>query len=183
MPADTPVTIPAALTVALPLLAAHVPPGSDGVRVMLLPMHTEEKPVIVPEAGSAFTVTGFAVTALPHRFVTVYTITSGPSVAPVTDPEEETVALPVVPAHVPPGSVLVSEEDDPMHIVDEPVIEPASGRAFTVMALVADNVPHTVVEVKLIVAVPVLSPVTRPLVTTAVLVADEDHVPDVPVVV
>lgn len=56
VPAVTPVTMPAAATVAFGLLAVHVPPPAAPARAVLLPAHTVIIPVIGP-AASRLTVT------------------------------------------------------------------------------------------------------------------------------
>ena len=62
LPAVTPVTTPPE-TVALPLLALHVPPDTPSVRVIFAPVLTVDAPEIVP-AVAALTVTT-AITELP----------------------------------------------------------------------------------------------------------------------
>jgi hypothetical protein len=62
-PLDTPVTTPAALTVAIAALAvSQVPPADTSERVTLLPIQVDNVPVI-PE-GAPFTVT---VTGTPEQ--------------------------------------------------------------------------------------------------------------------
>ena len=70
IPAVTPVTIPPA-TVALPLLALHVPPGAASVSVRVVPVHTLVPPMIAPASGSGFTVVILIAVAVPQLLVTV----------------------------------------------------------------------------------------------------------------
>lgn len=70
-PAVTPVTMPPAVTVALVLLALHVPPGVASLRVILLVLQTEDGPVMVAATGTSSTVTGTAAMAIPQVLVTV----------------------------------------------------------------------------------------------------------------
>ena len=93
VPGFTPVTTPALLTVATPVLedvhgltAAGVP---DPVNVMVAPSHTAVGPVIV---GNAFTVT---VAVLVQPLLLVYVIVVVPAETPVTTPALLTVATPV----------------------------------------------------------------------------------------
>lgn len=65
---DTPVTTPAAVTVAMGLDALlHTPPGvPDVVSVICAPEQTLSKPDIVPAFGSGFTVTAWLVVNVPQ---------------------------------------------------------------------------------------------------------------------
>ena len=54
VPADTPVTTPAELTVAMEVLDDdHEPPVVASVNVKLLPAQTDDEPVIVPAVNGA----------------------------------------------------------------------------------------------------------------------------------
>ena len=67
-----PVTVPAALTVAMAvLLLLHVPPATPSVRVMVAPVHTELGPDMEPAVGAAVMVTVVVVVVLPQLLVTV----------------------------------------------------------------------------------------------------------------
>jgi hypothetical protein len=68
VPTVTPVNRPPE-TVALPLLALHVPPATASDSVMFDPMFTLDGPDIVP-ADTAFTVTTNVATAAPQPVVT-----------------------------------------------------------------------------------------------------------------
>jgi hypothetical protein len=49
VPAATPVTTPAALTAPIDaLLLLHVPPAIESVKVIVVPAHTTDAPLIVP---------------------------------------------------------------------------------------------------------------------------------------
>ena len=57
-PADTPVTTPLPLIVAIAgLVLDHTPPGVASDKLMVLPTHTLEGPVIADTVGTEFTVT------------------------------------------------------------------------------------------------------------------------------
>jgi hypothetical protein len=69
-PAVTPVTTPAASTVATPdALLLHVPPAAASVSVTEEPAHTDEVPVMVPAAGNGFTVTVVVTVVVPQLLV------------------------------------------------------------------------------------------------------------------
>lgn len=69
VPGDTPVTMPDAETVALPLLALQLPPLTALVSAMLVPVTTVDGPVIVP-ADEPVTVTVKVARAVPQLLVT-----------------------------------------------------------------------------------------------------------------
>jgi hypothetical protein len=80
LPAATPVTTPALVTVALVLsLLVHVPPVV-GDKVMVLPTHTEDEGALT--TGSAFTVTADVVLEQPLASVNVKVTL--PAATPVT---------------------------------------------------------------------------------------------------
>jgi len=95
----------------------------------------------------------------------VYVITDLPCCTPVTIPElAPMVAFVVVPLiHVPPGGSGVIVAVAATHTAFTPVI---SGNALTVIILVADAGPQSVVAVYDIVAVPAVMPVTVPVAFT-----------------
>ena len=71
-PAETPVTTPVELTVAIAgLLLLQVPPTVVSISVMVLPVHTLVGPVIVPADTTLITVTSAVAEALPQLLVTV----------------------------------------------------------------------------------------------------------------
>ena len=70
VPTLTPVTSPP-VTVALPLLAVHIPPVAGSVKEMDAPVHTMEAPLIVPATGKLLMVIAFVADAVPHALVTV----------------------------------------------------------------------------------------------------------------
>jgi hypothetical protein len=134
VPADTPVTTPLVLTVAIPEAPVlHVPPLTELLNVVVLPAQTVAMPVIAPASGSGLTVTICVVTAVPQLFVTVYDIIAVPADMPVTTPLVLTVAIPAVPVlQVPPLAELLSVVVLPAQTVAVPVIVPASGSGLTV---------------------------------------------------
>jgi len=172
VPADTPVTTPPLVTVAIAvLLLVHVPPVV-GDKVIVLPIHTDEGAVTT---GFAFTVTEEVVLLHPVD-VSVKVNVTMPADTPVTTPALVTVALAVLLlVHVPPvvgDKVIVL----PTHTA-EPAV--TVGNAFTVTEEVVLLHP-VVVWVKVNVTVPADTPVTTPpLVTVAIAVLLLVHVPPV----
>ena len=100
-PAETPVTTPAFVTVAVAgLLLTHVPP-IVGDKVVVAFMHIEEAPVILT-VGEAFTVTADVVLLHPVE-VSVKVKVAVPAETPVTTPASVTVATAgLLLTHVPP---------------------------------------------------------------------------------
>jgi hypothetical protein len=129
-PAVLPITTPPLVTLAFEiLLLLHTPPAADAVRIIALPAHTSEGPVIAAAVG--FTVTICVVKQVPAVSVTVYVIVAVPPVtAPVTTPAGSTVAAPDA-VHVPPLTVDVSVIVAPPHttMVGGPEIIPGSQAA------------------------------------------------------
>ena len=71
LPAATPVTIPAELTVAIELLLLlHTPPVVASFNVVVADGQTVVVPVIVPAPGNGLTVTAAEVVAVPQLLVT-----------------------------------------------------------------------------------------------------------------
>src|SRR5882672_9914121 len=134
-PAATPVTTPALLTVATPVLddvqgltAAGAP---DPVSAVVFPTHTVNVPPIV---GCALTVT---VTVLPHPLLFVYVIVLVPAATPVTTPALLTVATPVLEdVH----GLTAAGVPDPVNVVVTPThtfkVPPIVGCALTVTVTV-----------------------------------------------
>ena len=167
VPADTPVTMPALVTVATAgLLLVQVPPLA-GVKVVVIPIQILVAPVIAT-TGKAFTVTG-AVAAEVQPAALVKVKVAVPIATPVTTPALVTVAtagLPLV--QVPPvvGDKLVVI---PTQILLVPVIN-TTGAAFTVTADVgAEAQPAALVKIN--VAVPADIPVTTPAFVTVATAA------------
>ena len=72
VPADTPVTIPVLPTVAYEMAEdVHVPPEDASVSEILLNVHTEDRPLIVPATGRGLTVTACVAVTLPQPLATV----------------------------------------------------------------------------------------------------------------
>jgi hypothetical protein len=177
VPAATPVTTPAFVTVALAtLLLAHVPPVV-GDSVVVLPTHTAVAPVI-DAIGLALTVmTGVGLDWHPVVLLVKVNVTV-PAETPVTTPEFDTVATAVLLlTHVPPvvGERVVVL---PAQIVLFPVIAEV-GLVLMVTADVGFDT-HPVVLVNVNVTVPAETPVTIPsLVTVALVILLLTHVPPV----
>ena len=178
VPALTPVTIPAFVTVAFKLLLLTQVPPDDGLNVVVDAIQIEVEPVIAT-VGLAFMVMGFVGFEVHPVELFVYVNVTVPPLTPVTTPPFVTVAIDVLLlAHVPPFvglNVVVA----PAQMVEFPVIDTV-GLAFTVTLLVALDM-HPVdefVNVKL--AVPSATPVTIPVfATVAMLELLLVHVPPV----
>lgn len=133
-PVVTPSTTPVVDIKPSPFVAVHKPPLTESVRVMLLPVHTDEGPVTVPAFGNGLTVIKNDAAALPQMLVTVYIMLSVPAETPDTIPDVPTVAMPAVTLlQVPPDNVSVSVIALSAHTVCRPVIAPATGNGFTVI--------------------------------------------------
>src|SRR5437763_1265954 len=81
-----------------------------------------------------------------------------------------------VPLHAPPGTASDKVSATPMHVVDAPVIIPASGCGLIAMPCFAIAVPHILVTEYLIVSTPCNIPVTTPPETVAAVLS-ELHIP------
>jgi hypothetical protein len=147
LPAATPVTTPAFVTVATDaLLLVHVPPVV-GLNVVVDPMHMLFAPVIVT-AGFAFIVT-LPVALDAHPVAVLVNINVAlPAANPVTTPAFVTVAIDgLLLVHVPPV-VGLNTVVDPIHIELLPLID-TTGIAFTVIGAVGVGVqPAEFVKVK-----------------------------------
>jgi len=172
VPADTPVTTPALVTVATALLLlVHVPPVT-GDSVIVFPTHTDDGAVTT---GFALTVTEVVVLLQPVA-VFVKVKLAVPADTPVTTPALVTVAIALLLlVHVPPvtgDKVIVL----PTHTDDD---AETTGFALTVTDEVVLLQP-VAVFVKVKVAVPADTPVTTPaLVTVAMVLLLLVHVPPV----
>jgi hypothetical protein len=163
-PLATPVTTPALVTVATALLLLTQVPPVVGDKVVVAPAHIALTPVILT-VGFAFTVTwGVAKDAQPV-LVSVKVNVAVPPATPVTTPASVTVAkVLLLLAHVPPvvgDSVVVF----PSHIVLAPVIL-TIGFELTVIWGVAKDTHPVLVWVKVNVAVLLATPVTSPVLVT-----------------
>ena len=152
VPADTPVTIPVALTVARAgIEELHAPPPTPLLNEVVAVGQTVAVPVIVPAFGKRFTVNIIDVAAVPQLFVTVYEISVVPAATPVTTPEDALmVAVAAVPdVQIPPASPvgLLNVTLLAGHVEVAPVIVPALGNGLTVAILVAATVPQLLVTV------------------------------------
>jgi hypothetical protein len=165
LPADTPVTTPAFVTVAIAvLLLVHVPPVV-GDKVVVVPTQILELPVI-EAVGFALMVTA-GVLFDTHPAVLVKVNVTVPAATPVTTPVFVTVAIAVLLlTHVPPvagAKVVVAST----HIDVVPVIL-AIGIALTDIGVLGLEIHPDAVVVKIKVADPAVTPVTTPpLVTVA----------------
>lgn len=70
VPATTPVTEPPDTVATDVLSLLHTPPTVMSVSVMDEDSQTDDRPVIVPDTGSGFTVTVAVATAVPQELVT-----------------------------------------------------------------------------------------------------------------
>lgn len=164
VPADTPVTTPPLVTVAMEgSLLVQVPPD-DGDKVVVMPTQTELAPTILT-TGKAVTETAEVGREVQPVAVLVNVNVAVPAVTPVTTPPFVTVATAgLLLAQVPPvvGDKAVVE---PTQMLLAPVTL-TEGRAFTVMGGVAADAHPVAVFVKVNVAVPAETPVTTPALVT-----------------
>jgi hypothetical protein len=149
VPADTAVTTPVALTVAIEaLLVPHTPPAMVSVKDCVAPAHMVVVPMISPGSGSVFTLNGNVATAVPQAPLTVYVIVAAPVAMPLTTPAASTVAIAVLLLlQVPPLTASVRVPTPPRHTKPLPRMLPASVALFTVMTLVALLLPQALVNV------------------------------------
>jgi hypothetical protein len=179
VPPLTPVTTPALVTVAIPLLLlAHVPPVV-GLNVVVAPSHIVLAPVMLT-LGFALTVNGDVAIELHPVLVNVYVNVAVPAATAVINPALVIVATAVLLLTHIPSVVGLTVVVPPIHSeVLDPVIF-VVGRALTVTVLVASDGHNVVLLVKVNVAVPPLIPVTTPpLVTVATALLLLAHVPPV----
>jgi hypothetical protein len=174
VPADTPVTRPAPVTVATAvLLLSHAPPDV-GDNIVVPSTHMELSPVMLT-TGRAFIVTS-PVVALQCVIPSVKVKVTVPPVTPTTRPALVTLATAVLLlVHVPPeaGDNVVRP---PAQMAEFPVML-TIGRAVTFTPSVVALHP-VVPSVKVNVAVPADTPVTRPApVTIATAVLLLSHAP------
>jgi hypothetical protein len=160
VPAAMPVTTPIEETLAIDgVLLLHVPPPVALLKAVVEPTHAVVLPVI--PAGALVTLTT-AIVAQPAA--DVYVIVDVPGTIVVTMPVDAsmvaTVRSPLL--HTPPVVVLLSVSGLPAHALIVPVI--ADGVAFTVTtAVVAQPAIYVMV------VVPDVTPVTRPVESTVAL--------------
>ena len=125
-------------------VVVHVPPRVVSARVMVLPIHTVDGPVIGPVAGVRVTVTNCVSRALPQILVTSYVMIAVPADTPKTDPVVAftlaTAGLPLV--HVPPVVLLVRVAEAPVHKLRVPPIPSTTGVVSTVMDCVSARGPQ-----------------------------------------
>jgi hypothetical protein len=131
----------------LALLALHTPPKVRSESVIVVLGQTFESPVIVPAVGTDTTFTLYVAMSVPQEFVTLYEITTAPTVTPVTTPPPETVALALLAVHEPPAVPVVASVTVPAtHTFAEPEIAPANGRGLMVAVFITVVVPHPLVR-------------------------------------
>lgn len=164
LPAVTPVTTPAFVTVATAgLLLTQVPPVV-GDKVVVAPMQILSAPVILT-TGVLLTVTGAVGIDTQPVAVLVKVKVAEPAVTAVTTPSLVTVAT--------AGSLLIQVPPvvgdkpvvAPIQMLLEPVIETV-GKALTVTGEVAADSQPVAVSVKMKVTEPALTPVTTPAFVT-----------------
>jgi len=164
VPAETPVTTPALVTVATAgLLLTHVPPVV-GDKVVVLPTQILVEPVMLT-AGAAFTVTGAVGADTQPVLEWVKVKVAEPADTPVTTPAFVTVAtVGSLLTHVPPvvGDKAVVA---PIQMLLEPVML-TTGIALIVTVPVGAEIQPVAVCVKVKVAVPAETPVTTPALVT-----------------
>lgn len=132
VPAATPVTTPALVTVAIKVLLLLQVPPKPGVTLAVEPTQTDVAP---PRVGSVLTVN--ALVLLQPVAVSVKVRVKAPALTPVTTPALVMVALPVLLlVHVPPEAG-VTLAVAPIHTVVAP---PKVGSAFTVTVLEQEEV-------------------------------------------
>ena len=149
LPVETPVTTPLEFTVAtvVPRLL-HTPPASPLLpKLIVEPVHTDDKPLIVPALAIEFIITGYVTFEEPQLLLTLYFTVTEPAVTPVTIPPEVMVAepVPLVIDHVPPAVASVNAGvDAPAHtLAAPPPIVATAGTSFTVKEAVTVVVPQS----------------------------------------
>jgi len=164
LPAVTPVTTPAFVTVATAgLLLAQVPPVA-GDRIMVAPIQILSAPVMLT-TGVLLTVTAAVGRETQPVVVLVKVNVAVPAETAVTTPSLVTVAtagllLTQVPPMVGDNPVVA-----PIQMLLEPVMETV-GKALTVTGAVAADSQPVAVSVKMNVTEPALTPVTTPAFVT-----------------
>jgi len=135
VPAAKEVTCPVELTFATePVLLLQLPPAGVQLRVFVIPIHPESKPVI--PVGVAFTVIILAERQDPPITYETETV---PVATPVTMPLEPTVAIPALEvAHVPPGVEFVKLIEEPTHTLPDPEIADGAEETVTIVDVDAD---------------------------------------------
>ena len=131
-PAETPVTTPSFVTVALPVLLLLQVPPVDGVTLAVAPIQTEVAP---PKVGSALTVK--ALVLLQPVTVFVKVSVTAPAETPVTTPLFVTVALPVLLLVQVPPEEGVTLAVAPIHT---DVAPPKVGKSLTVTVFEQEDV-------------------------------------------
>ena len=131
-----------------------------------MPAHTFVTPLIALIAEAALTVIVLVAVSAPHTLVIIYLIVSIPIETPVTTPAE-TVALALVEPQVPPVVASVRLIVEPIQTEVVPLIVPALGIVFIVIAFITVSAPHVLLTTYLIVSRPVDTPVTTPPTTVA----------------
>ena len=133
-----PVTIPVAPTLATAvLLLVHAPPVDVVLNVIVAPAQTVVSPEIIPANGSGLTVTTCVAAAVPQLLVTEYDMVVVLAATPLTIPDVPTIAIASLAlVHEPPAMVLPNEVVLPTQTDAIPVIEPATGKGFTVTDVV-----------------------------------------------
>ena len=192
------VTVPAAIPVIKPVVLlmnaillselTQVPPVVEELNELVPPIQIACTPLNVPALGGAVTFINRTAVAFaqPPVPATEYVIVAVPAATPVTNPVEEFIVaiepleLVQLPPEIEEESVLVPA----IQIACVPDNVPATGAAVTVttrvaVAFVQPPVPRTVY---VMVALPAVSPATKPEVELMVAIALEEvlHVPPEP---
>lgn len=132
VPAETPVTTPAFVTVAMPVLLLDQVPPVPGVTLAVVPMQVAVAP---PKVGSELTVNALVLLHPVAVFVNVSV--TAPAETPVTTPAFVTVALPVLLLLQVPPVEGVTLAVAPTHTAVAP---PKVGKALTVTVFEQEDV-------------------------------------------
>jgi len=188
VPADRPETTPEdkPILATTGLSLVQLPPVVVLVHNAVELTHIGVIPAIVCGIGAVTVTVCVAVLTHPPMVVTEYIITDVPAVTPVTIPVEgPTVATTGVPlVQVPPVVVLVHVATEPIHIGVVPAIVCGIGAITVTVCEAVLTHPPTVTEY-VITEVPADTPVTTPVMPSAVAIAGVPlvHVPPVVVLV
>ena len=118
------------------LAVLHVPPLTLLIRFVVAPAHT----LIVPVMAGSPTVKDLVADVLPHALLTVYEMTALPASTPLTTPVLLTVATELAEDDHTPPLILSAKLMVPPTATDEgPVMIPADGVEFTVIAAIREQ--------------------------------------------
>ena len=137
-PADTPFTIPFALTVAIVSSEDFQnPPSGLAVNVTGELVQMAATPLITGVAGAPVTLTTILVLETPQLLLTLEVLVAVPAAIPLTSPEADTVATDGLPDdQVPPAVLSVNWLVVPVHTVASPLIAAADAQEDVVPVMV-----------------------------------------------